>query len=66
MKNKLMEDTIRLENALAVCGIAPQGAELPQVATPNDIIVDLICRSTGKTSNVVDAEINNQTTTAYQ
>lgn len=55
-----------LENVVFVCFGRPEGDDLPQVCTSDDVVVDLICDTTGKTMKLVDAEIHHQTDPSYE
>tara|TARA_B100001093_G_C26474464_1_gene862093 strand:+ start:298 stop:498 length:201 start_codon:yes stop_codon:yes gene_type:complete len=51
-----------LENVVFVCFGRPQGAELPQVLSEQDVVVDLIQRRSGQPLETVKSDINHQFT----
>lgn len=62
----IAEEVQNLENVVFVCFGVPKGDELPQVATRDDVVVDILHDATGKSLNLLDAEIHNQTDPSYQ
>lgn len=53
---EMKRNVLALEHAvLPVCG-HPEGDELPQVATLDDIEMDLICEMTGKPWEVIQGD----------
>jgi hypothetical protein len=55
-----------LENVIFVCFGCPSGSDLPQIGDEENIIVDLVQHMTGKTHELVEAEIRHQTDGSYQ
>lgn len=53
--NKNFKNNIRkLENIILPCNGQPRGTELPQAATANDVMTDLIHQCTGESIEFID------------
>lgn len=59
-------EVLDLENIVMPCNGRPEGDELPQIATCDDTIVEVVQGATGKPLMLVDAEIHHQTDPSYQ
>ena len=59
--NDFVHNVKDMENIIFVCFGTPKGDELPQVATPDDVVIDLMSRQTGKSHSFADALYHHQT-----
>lgn len=66
MHAKIMNEIKELENVVFVCFGQPKGDELPQVASQDAVIIDMVSSCTGKPMHLVEEEIHHQTDPSYQ
>ena len=57
---KFIQDIEDLENVIFVCFAKPRDEELPQTATDDAVVVDLMRRRTGESFDLLEAKLNNQ------
>ncbi len=57
---KFIQDIEDLENVIFVCFAKPRDEELPQTATDDAVVIDLMRRRTGESFDLLEAKLNNQ------
>lgn len=57
MKHQSKQNAVNLEKLISVCGGLPQGDELPQVATPSDLIIQTLQERTGDPISDIQADL---------
>ncbi len=60
MGSQFRRDVEELDNTIKVCFGRPRGRELPQVATEDDIIIDLMSECSGHSRVFSDAQFHHQ------
>ena len=58
---KFIQDIEDLENVIFVCFAKPRDEELPQTATDDAVVIDLMRRRTGESFDLLEAKLHNQT-----
>lgn len=67
MRSNNFENKMRdLDRLTSMALATPRGDDLPQVASPDEIIIEVLHNCTGKPIELLDVEVHHQTDPSYQ